>query len=185
MGFSTIFIKNWFSKVNYTKRILEKLKQGFYYFCIANNLTYMRLIILTFAVSVLFACNQTDTKATKSILTESNAIADSANFTAIQWLDSMNQNIGKVKKGQVVEIAWRFKNIGKKPLVIQDVRPGCGCTVAEKPEEPIAAGEEGIIKGKFDSNNQNEGEHDKMISVLANTVNSTYHQLSFRVEVVK
>jgi Protein of unknown function (DUF1573) len=145
----------------------------------------MRFIILAFAVSVLYACNQTDSKAPKSDLTASNAIADSANFTSIQWLDSMNQNIGKVKQGQVVEIAWRFKNVGKKPLVIQDVRPGCGCTVAEKPEEPIAPGEESVIKGKFDSNNQSEGEHNKMISVLANTVNSTYHQLSFRVEVIK
>jgi hypothetical protein len=145
----------------------------------------MRSIILAFAVSVLFACNQTDSIASRSEPTTTNAIADSANFTAIEWLDSTSQNIGKVKKGQVVEIAWRFKNIGKKPLVIQDVRPGCGCTVADKPEEPIAPGDESVIKGKFDSNNQSEGEHNKTISVLANTVNSTYHQLNFRVEVVK
>lgn len=144
----------------------------------------MRLIILAFAVSVLSACNQTDSKANKSELTTTNAISDSANFTAIEWLDSTSQNIGKVKKGQVVEIAWRFKNVGKKPLVIQDVRPGCGCTVADKPQEPIAPGEESVIKGKFDSNNQSEGEHNKMISVLANTVNTTYHQLNFRVEVI-
>jgi hypothetical protein len=144
----------------------------------------MRLIILAFAVSVLSACNQTDSKASKSELTTTNAISDSANFTAIEWLDSTSQNIGKVKKGQVVEIAWRFKNAGKKPLVIQDVRPGCGCTVADKPQEPIAPGEESVIKGKFDSNNQSEGEHNKMISVLANTVNTTYHQLNFRVEVI-
>ena len=144
----------------------------------------MRLIILAFAVSVLFACNQTDSKASKSEPTTTNAISDSANFTAIEWLDSTSQNIGKVKKGQVVEIAWRFKNAGKKPLVIQDVRPGCGCTVADKPQEPIAPGEESVIKGKFDSNNQSEGEHNKMISVLANTVNTTYHQLNFRVEVI-
>lgn len=144
----------------------------------------MRLIILAFAASVLFACNQTDSKASKSELNTTNAISDSANFTAIEWLDSTSQNIGKVKKGQVVEIAWRFKNAGKKPLVIQDVRPGCGCTVADKPQEPIAPGEESVIKGKFDSNNQSEGEHNKMISVLANTVNTTYHQLNFRVEVI-
>lgn len=146
----------------------------------------MRLIILAFAVSILFACNQTDSKASKAeSATANNAIADSANFTTIQWLDSTTQNIGKVKKGQVVEITWRFKNTGNKPLIIQDVRPGCGCTVADKPEEPIAPGEESVIKSKFDSNNQSEGTHNKMISVLANTVNSTYHQLNFSVEVVK
>jgi hypothetical protein len=146
----------------------------------------MRLIILAFAGSILLACNQSDSKANKTEpVANTNAIADTANFTAIQWLDSTSQNIGKVKKGQVIEITWRFKNIGNKPLIIQDVRPGCGCTVADKPEEPIAPGEESVIKGKFDSNNQTEGSHNKMISVLANTVNTTYHQLNFSVEVVK
>ncbi len=77
----------------------------------------MRLIILAFAVSILFACNQTDSKASKAeSATANNAIADSANFTTIQWLDSTTQNIGKVKKGQVVEITWRFKNTGNSGM---------------------------------------------------------------------
>jgi hypothetical protein len=145
----------------------------------------MRFLLLAFVATLLYACNESDSKASQTgTVATTNAIADSANFTEIQWLDSTTQNIGKVKKGQVVEITWRFKNAGYKPLVIQDVRPGCGCTVADKPEAPIAPGEESVIKGKFDSNNQSEGEHNKMISVLANTVNTTYHQLNFRVEVV-
>lgn len=146
----------------------------------------MRIIILALAITILYSCNQSDSKTNNQVATSTaNPIEDSANFTTIQWLDSTNQNIGKVKKGQVVEIAWRLKNTGDKPLIIQDVRPSCGCTVADKPEAPIAPGEESVIKGKFDSNNQSEGEHNKMISVLANTANTTYHQLSFRVEVVK
>jgi hypothetical protein len=146
----------------------------------------MRLLFLAFAITFMYACNQSDSKANQNnTVSTANAISDSANFTAIQWLDSMNQNIGQVKKGQVVEIAWHFKNVGSKPLIIEEVTPGCGCTVAEKPEEPIAPGEEGVIKGKFDSNNQSEGAHNKMISVLANTVNSTNHPLNFTVEIVK
>ncbi len=139
------------------------------------------------AVFLLAACNQSDAGSSTDgdVNAATNALADTTNYTAIQWLDSTFQDLGKVKKGQVVEISWRFKNAGEKPLIIQSVRPGCGCTVADKPEAPLAPGEEGIIKGKFDSNNQSSGEHRKFISVDANTTGTPYHQLTFRVEVAE
>lgn len=136
----------------------------------------------------LAACNSNDVAKPAdlgSLAGSANTISDTTQYTAIQWIDSTYQDLGKVTKGQVVEIAWRFKNVGDKPLVIQSVRPGCGCTVAESPKAPLAPGEEGTIKGKFDSNGQNEGEHRKVISVDANTNGTPYHQLNFRVEVVK
>lgn len=136
------------------------------------------------AASTLWACEQKDSASTTTASLD-GAVAEPGSFTSIQWIDSTFQDLGKVKKGQVVEISWRFKNVGDKPLVIQSVRPGCGCTVADKPEAPLAPGEEGVIKGKFDSNNQAEGEHRKMISVDANTEGMPFHQLNFRVEVVK
>lgn len=135
----------------------------------------------------LASCNQQDAtgSTTATNVNTANALNDTANYTSIQWLDSTYQDLGKVKKGQVVEISWRFKNAGTKPLVIHNVRPGCGCTVADKPEAPLTAGETGTIKGKFDSNNQSAGEHRKFISVDANTTGTPYHQLNFRVEVVE
>ncbi len=146
----------------------------------------MKTIVATIALFCLWACNQADTGGNGANNIEAtNALADTANYTSIQWLDSTFQDLGKVKKGQVVEISWRFKNRGAKPLVIQSVRPGCGCTVADKPERPLTAGEESIIKGKFDSNNQSTGEHRKFIAVDANTSGTPYHQLTFRVEVVE
>jgi hypothetical protein len=56
--------------------------------------------------------------------------------------------------------------------------------VAEKPTEPIAPGEEGLIKAKFDSKNQTAGEHRKNITVTANTKEQAYY-LTFNVNVVK
>ncbi|OLY93030.1 Protein of unknown function [Cnuella takakiae] len=144
------------------------------------------LLIISTLATLLVACGQNDAASgAGTSTTNANALADTANYTSIQWLDSTYQDLGKVKKGQVVEIAWRFKNTGNKPLVIQSVRPGCGCTVADKPEAPLAPGAEGTIKGKFDSNNQSAGEHRKVISVDANTSGSAYHQLNFRVEVME
>ncbi len=127
------------------------------------------------------ACNQNDAASQTSA---ANSLKDSANFTSLQWVDSTFQNLGKVKEGQTVLVSWRFKNTGNKPLVVSNASASCGCTVAEKPEQPVAPGEEGVIKAKFDSNGR-EGPQNKEVYVTANTKGTTNHELSFRVEVEK
>jgi hypothetical protein len=141
------------------------------------------LIILAASIS-LSACGSADEKTTSTPLTEEQKAAatkDSANFTTIQWLDSTYTDLGKVKEGRVVEISYRFLNSGNKNLIITNVSAGCGCTIPEKPEEPIAPGKEGIIKAKFDSKNR-KGENRKDVFVQANTIPRDM-TLTFRVEV--
>jgi len=104
-------------------------------------------------------------------------------LTTLQWIDSV-KNMGRINEGQIIDIAYRFKNTGTKPLVIKEVHVSCGCTVAEKPEKPIAPGEEGEIKASFNSNGK-AGPNTKTITVYANTVGTGSHDLSFSVEVVK
>jgi uncharacterized protein YxeA len=151
------------------------------------------LIILIFGISMtITACKHSDKKVTEVIspLTQqavdlNKVLKDSANFTTMQWPDSTFQDLGKVEEGQVVEVAFRFKNTGDKPLIIASVSVGCGCTtITERPKEPLRPGQEGVIKAKFDSKNL-PGERLKEIYVGANTKKSTSHILIFRVEVVK
>jgi hypothetical protein len=110
---------------------------------------------------------------------------DSTSYTTIEWLDSINQALpGKIKEGSVVEISWKFKNTGDKPLIIAAVTAACGCTVADKPNEPVAPGEEGIIKARFNSQGQGPMAH-KSVTVQANTKGQTTHVLNFTAEVSK
>ena len=146
------------------------------------------ILILFIATSVVVACNTTDKKAAGNHTNASDSLAqkamsDSANYTSVQWLDSTTQDLGKINEGQLLEISWRFKNTGTKPLVIANVSPGCGCTVAEKPEEPIAPGGEGVIKARFDSKGH-PGQQNKNVSVRSNT-KENFTQLIFRVDVAK
>lgn len=149
----------------------------------------MKKILFVLAVLALIstvACKTNDKKsATTSSLSdeEKTRIAnDSANFTTIEWLDSTNANLGKVKEGAIVEVAYRFKNSGTKQLVVEDVTAGCGCTVPEKPEKPIGPGEEGVIRAKFDSKGR-VGPNNKYVTVTANTSPSKQQVLQFSVEV--
>lgn len=112
----------------------------------------------------------------------SAVMSDTANYTSLQWIDSTFLSMGTVKEGAQVEVSFRFKNIGTKPLVIANVSASCGCTIPETPQQPFAPGEEGVIKAKFDSKGRT-GENRKHISVDANTTPSRSHDLEFTVNV--
>jgi hypothetical protein len=90
-----------------------------------------------------------------------------------------------VKKGQMVEVSFPFKNTGNKNLIITNVQAGCGCTVPEKPQEPFAPGQGGVIKATFDSKTQAVAEHRKQVFVSSNTNPNREHQLTFRVLVTE
>ena len=128
-----------------------------------------KFLFILFAAG-LFACQTADKKTGAALSQEEKdkAARDTANFTTIEWLDSTFKDLGQVKKGQEVEISYRFKNTGNKNLIIAGVSASCGCTIPEKPERPIAPGEEDVIKAKFNSKNF-QGEVRKDISVTANT----------------
>jgi hypothetical protein len=148
----------------------------------------MRSIILLSALVITTAsCNGPvkkevkDTTPTVAALPEEKK--DTASFTTMQWIDSV-KDYGKITEGQKLEVLFRFKNTGNKPLVIESVHPSCGCTVADPPKEPIAPGAEGEIKGSFDSNGKSGQQH-KTIAVTANTKGTENHELTFTVEVLK
>jgi len=145
------------------------------------------LVLFSFAI-VLFSCTSTDKPATREEAARDSlnkvAMADTTNYTTIQWLDSTTQDLGKIKEGSIVEISWKFKNTGTKPLIVADARGTCGCTIADKPKEPIPPGQEGTIKAKFNSQGQGPEAH-KTVSVDANTKGQTMHYLTFTAQITK
>ena len=156
----------------------------------------MKNIFYSIAVLfILMGCNESDSKNTTETIKASetevvdaknaaNAISDSANYTTIEWLDATKQELGKIKEGQTPEISWKFKNTGDKPLIIINAQGTCGCTIAEKPEQPVAPGEEGVIKAKFSSEGR-LGVNEKQVIVTTNTQGTSTHYLNFKVEVLK
>ncbi len=137
---------------------------------------YLHYTILISLVVGLIACKR---KSSDSQIIE----FDEKNRTTVKWIDSV-QNFGRIKEGEKVEISFRFKNTGVSALIITDVRPGCGCTVADKPERPIASGGEGVVRAVFNSDGRSGFIH-KTIFVYGNLLNNAYTELVFEGEVVK
>lgn len=86
-------------------------------------------------------------------------------------LSESNFDFGKIKKGDKVEHVYEITNTGKNPLVISEVKPGCGCTAPDFTKEPIMPGKKGKITLHFDSSNF-DGNVQKYADVFANVEKS-------------
>ncbi|HEX8358252.1 MAG TPA: DUF1573 domain-containing protein [Segetibacter sp.] len=142
------------------------------------------VVITTFfiaTIAAITACSTND--STKVTGKDSTIIADTANYTTIQWIDSVKQ-IGLLEKGTVAEIKFAFKNTGEKPLFIISAQPGCGCTVADYPKNAISPDGEGIITANYDTKKVSIGEFRKSVTVTTNTKNGSSHYIFFHGQVV-
>jgi hypothetical protein len=123
------------------------------------------ILILASAAYVLCSCNvrSKDKVATTNPLNKQVEITDP---TTVKLIDTVF-NFGTITAGEVVSTSFRFVNTGNKPLIITDARAQCGCTVPEKPTEPIQPGDTSEIKVKFDSKGK-EGHTNKTVTVISN-----------------
>jgi len=119
--------------------------------------------------------------ATNTATAPQQNTVDPATLTKVEWLDGMDKDFGKIVEGKNLEVSFRFKNVGDKPLVISNVSASCGCTVPEIPKKPFAPGETGVIKANFNSSGK-VGSQSKQVNVFAN-LDPAMTTLNFRVEV--
>src|ERR1700749_1359280 len=55
-------------------------------------------------------------------------------------------DFGKIPQGTPVTTIFEFPNIGTEPLILTDVKPTCGCTIADYTKTPVKNGATGLIK---------------------------------------
>ena len=134
----------------------------------------IRKLLLSALVVSVVSCEEIEDK---------KVAAEPGSVTSVEWIEP-TKNLGKISEGQKLQINYHFKNTGTKPLIIKSVTPGCGCTLANYPKEPIAPGKEADIVASFDSKGR-EGHQHKEIKVIANTEGREDHTLSFELDVVK
>jgi hypothetical protein len=139
----------------------------------------MKRFLYTLLVSsIVMSCRNDDKKANlKHDSLVKKVMADTSNFTSIQWLDT-SLSFGTIKQGEKKSLTFHCKNTGIKPLVITNVRPGCGCTVADYSKEAILQGKEGWVTANFDSK-RFCGDVHKSLLVSTNTSNDPERNLQF------
>ncbi len=66
-------------------------------------------------------------------------------------VNTETHDFGKIKQGVPVTYVFEIKNISDKPVVVSNASASCGCTVPEKPEQPIEAGKTAPLKVQFNA----------------------------------
>jgi hypothetical protein len=82
--------------------------------------------------------------------------------------ERVDHDFGTINEGQKVSFAYKFKNNGQAPLIIQSAVGSCGCTVPAWSKEPVPVGGTGFVSAEFDSNGKS-GIQNKTVTVTANT----------------
>lgn len=99
---------------------------------------------------------------------EGKAEVLSAGDTEIQVL---KYDFGIVNVGDSLYHEFRIKNSGTAPLLFTNVIASCSCTVAYYSEEPIKAGDWGVVQTGFVVKELGKGSH--TLTILSNSPSET------------
>lgn len=77
-------------------------------------------------------------------------VSDSIPVTTIGF-EHDTYDFGKIKQGDKVKHEFYFTNTGKNVLVIENVKPTCGCTAVDWTKDPVPPGGRGKIEAQFNS----------------------------------
>ncbi len=107
---------------------------------------------------------------------------DSLAYPVIEF-DTAVFDFGKILQGEQVGTTFAFRNTGNANLIISKVETSCGCTVPEYDRAPVAPGQTGTIRVRFDSDGK-EGAQYKTVKVISNCKDNIFELvLKGRVEV--
>lgn len=143
-----------------------------------NKNNKMKKLFLIAICAAAFSACQNKTTESKTTTTDTT----SAGTPVIAEADAPKIEVekaifefGDIKQGEKVSYEFKFKNVGKTPLIITNASATCGCTVPEYPSAPVKPGEEGVIKVVFDSAGK-LGLQDKVVTITSNA-NPAFEQL--------
>ena len=100
-----------------------------------------------------------------------NAKSQTADSTVVISFTETVHDYGTIEQGSDGSYEFKFINDGKSPLILNNVRSSCGCTVPSWTKEPVQPGKEGTIKVKY--NTAIAGSFNKSVTVNSNAKNSS------------
>ncbi len=133
-----------------------------------KNLSFL-LVLATFSVMAMSFRTGTIVNPPNGRLSHSlgkSGKSLKAEESPMLW-ETTQHNFGVVKQNQPVSFEFVFTNNSNEPMILTKVKPSCGCTATNYPEEPIAPGESASIKATY--NAKAMGKFKKTILVNTNT----------------
>lgn len=93
----------------------------------------------------------------------------------IMTFETTTVSYGDIEKGSDPLRTVTFTNTGNQPLVINNARGSCGCTVPKWPKEPIMPGQSDVIEIRYDT--KRVGPINKTVKIKTNEGGDVQHIL--------
>lgn len=103
----------------------------------------------------------------KEAAAQANSQSATLPKTAIAF-DNAEHDFGVINEGDNVEHVFKFTNAGTEPLILENCKGSCGCTVPQCPKNPIPPGGSGEIKVVFNSKGK-KNMQTKRVTITSNT----------------
>ncbi len=84
-------------------------------------------------------------------------------------------DFGKIKWNVPATHIFKFTNTGSEPLIISNVKAGCGCTTPDWTKQPIPPGKTGFVSARF--NAAASGQFSKTVTVTSNATSGNTKML--------
>ena len=121
-----------------------------------KNLFVLLVLLTNFSFTMLNA---------QDVVAVNNKIEISENAELLSW-DHMTFEFGDINQNVPAEATFTVTNNSDQPLLLKEVKPTCGCTIAAYNQDPILPGESTLITTTY--NAKKEGTFHKSIKVLTN-----------------
>lgn len=105
----------------------------------------------------------------------------------IAVFDIVSYDFGNVLQGKESEAVFKLTNKGDTPLIIEDIKVSCGCTLVEWTKDPILPEQTSEIIVKYNTKiigaikrsivvNTNDRENDRILLMLTGNVVATFEE---------
>jgi len=114
---------------------------------------------------------QTKAKAVKTAKKSNDFTIKKDPNAGIFQFESELIDYGTIQQNADGKREFKFKNVGKSPIIISRAKGSCGCTVPTWPKKPIMPGESAVIGVKYATNRV--GAFSKSITLFSNASEPT------------
>lgn len=126
----------------------------------------MKKLVFTLAIAA-FGTFAVQAQAPAAATPTHAAMADKK-APRFQFVGGEVHDFGALAEGPDAEYIFKFKNVGKQPLIITNASASCGCTVPAWPKEPILPGKMGEVKVTFHTSGKGGQPFDKTVYIMSN-----------------
>ncbi len=82
--------------------------------------------------------------------TNNYATTHASTYSAVKWKADV-VDLGEIPQGKPVTIEFEFTNTSDAAVIVTNAQASCGCTVADFPKQPIAAGKTAKITATYNA----------------------------------